>query len=157
MYDNHSKSRHFYMGVPSPPPPPPPREVNSRASGFHSDSLWKPHYRLTVSLKDLRAYSIDIIADTLSFSTLYLFSSFSLSFLSFTRWRKPTALGSWRMLYVSSLLLFSSRRKHMPSVTYLRLDGSTPAGSRHSLVQRQVQYNPVILFFILYLAVILSF
>lgn len=27
-------------------------------------------------------------------------------------------------------------KKHMPSVTYLRLDGSTPAGSRHSLVQR---------------------
>ncbi|XP_068672856.1 TATA-binding protein-associated factor 172-like [Montipora foliosa] len=27
-------------------------------------------------------------------------------------------------------------KKHMPNVTYLRLDGSTPAGSRHSLVQR---------------------
>ncbi|CAH3137716.1 unnamed protein product [Pocillopora meandrina] len=27
-------------------------------------------------------------------------------------------------------------KKHMPTVTYLRLDGSTPAGSRHSLVQR---------------------
>ncbi|XP_020903897.1 TATA-binding protein-associated factor 172, partial [Exaiptasia diaphana] len=25
---------------------------------------------------------------------------------------------------------------HMPSVTYLRLDGSTPAGSRHSIVHR---------------------
>ena len=27
-------------------------------------------------------------------------------------------------------------RSHMPMVTYLRLDGSTPAGSRHALVQR---------------------
>ncbi|KAL9957258.1 hypothetical protein ACROYT_G038872 [Oculina patagonica] len=27
-------------------------------------------------------------------------------------------------------------KKHMPTVTYLRLDGSTPAGSRHALVQR---------------------
>lgn len=27
-------------------------------------------------------------------------------------------------------------KRHLPSVTYLRLDGSVPAGSRHSLVQR---------------------
>ena len=33
------------------------------------------------------------------------------------------------------ILLF---RNHMPTVTYLRLDGSTPAGQRHSLVQRYI-------------------
>ena len=31
---------------------------------------------------------------------------------------------------------FVSYRIHMPSVTYMRLDGSVPAGQRHSLVTR---------------------
>ena len=31
-------------------------------------------------------------------------------------------------------------RVHMPTVTYLRLDGSVPANSRHGLVHRYVTY-----------------
>jgi hypothetical protein len=36
--------------------------------------------------------------------------------------------------------VFLLLRSHMPMVTYLRLDGSTPAGSRHALVQRYTIY-----------------
>ena len=52
---------------------------------------------------------------------------------------QPLGVERCKGLKLSLLLIFSllySRRKHMPTVTYLRLDGSTPAGSRHSLVQR---------------------
>ena len=52
---------------------------------------------------------------------------------------QPLGAERCKGLKLSLLLIFSllySRRKHMPTVTYLRLDGSTPAGSRHSLVQR---------------------
>lgn len=31
-------------------------------------------------------------------------------------------------------------RVHMPTVTYLRLDGSVPANSRHGLVHRYLTY-----------------
>ena len=52
---------------------------------------------------------------------------------------QPLGAERCKGLKLSLLLIFNllySRRKHMPTVTYLRLDGSTPAGSRHSLVQR---------------------
>ena len=44
------------------------------------------------------------------------------------------------LLIVVLNLLYYHCRVHMPSVTYLRLDGSVPANSRHDLVQR---YNYV--------------
>ena len=53
---------------------------------------------------------------------------------------QPLGVERCKGLKLSLLLIFSllySRRKHMPTVTYLRLDGSTPVGSRHPLVQSE--------------------
>ena len=40
------------------------------------------------------------------------------------------------IIIIIIIIVILFHRVHMPSVTYLRLDGSVPANSRHDLVQR---------------------